>query len=301
MILLDMFMISWARFESIQNYNVCSAQFNVVLALGTFRLSASTTPPKLSNLWPTTSTPTPSLSAPAAVTGPCAATTSSGHLLLTSSHSHPKPSLRLLSRPSTSPLLVKTIASNPSPPSPPLLTIAPAQSSPSHRVSYAATLTAAQPFASRSPMNSGTTGGSSIPTTRGTGQRILLPSPRPSESASPRGLATWGTSVSIRRGSAQILDRRSASRSSESLPRAATTKAPPSGPRSGAGRPARAAEKAAMPAREVKATAEKGSSAGGRRWERREETVCGVGPTERVGHQSGAWPLRARRRESRGA
>ncbi|KAI3422846.1 uncharacterized protein J3R85_011750 [Psidium guajava] len=298
MMLLNVFMISsLGQILTPYKSQSCSTQFKVVLAIWSFRLRASTTPLKLSNLWPTTSTPTPSLSAPAAVTGPCAATTNSGHLLLTSSHSHPKPAFRLFRRPSTSPLLVKTIASNPSPSS--LLTIASAHCSPSHRVSYAPTLTAAQPFASRSPMNSGTTGGSSIPTTRGTGQRILLWLPRPSESTSPRGLATCGIRVSIRLELVQIRDRRSASRSSESLPRAATMKVSRSrADKSGAWISATAVEKASMPAREVKAMAEKGSSAGGWRWDLRVEMVCGVGPTERVGHQRGVWPLRARRWES---
>lgn len=91
-------------------------------------------------------------------------------------------------------------------------------------------------------------------------------------------------------------NRNSSLRSSASLPRAAMRKESPPEESSGASIPFTASENAQMPAREVNAMAAKASRAGGgERWGAR---VCGVGFTVRVGHQSGLWPLRARRLES---
>lgn len=70
--------------------------------------------------------------------------------------------------------------------------------------------------------------------------------------------------------------------------------------RRGRSRSEMAAEKAAMPVREVKATAEKTASREGRKG-LRAEIESGVGSTRRVGEERGLRPLAARRWETRPA
>ncbi|GER37043.1 nuclear pore anchor, partial [Striga asiatica] len=217
------------------------------------RSSASTTPSKLSNLPPTTSIPTPNLSAPAAVTGPCAAATIRGHIRLTAPQSDPAASKPFRS-PSTSPVLVKTTAST----GPAASNSPAAHPAPHHRVSYASTLTGTQPLDRNPARNRGTTGGSSRPATSGTGHITFLPNPHLSASTIPSGVATGGTRTLILAGFPHSLAAKDSSRSSESFPRAETVKIPPPEGRGGAGTAARASSKAVMPVLEGREAAERG-------------------------------------------
>lgn len=76
-------------------------------------------------------------------------------------------------------------------------------------------------------------------------------------------------------------------------------KSSPEEQRGGDGAAETADSKAEMPAREVKATAEK--SWRREMWIRSAELVAAVGSTTTVGHQSGVQPRPRRRRESRAA
>nr|GMD52336.1 histone deacetylase 19 [Ipomoea batatas] len=154
----------------------------------------------------------------------------------------------------------------------------------------------------KSLRNAGTTGGSSSPTTNGTGQRtFFFPSPSPSASTSPVGVAIRGATTLILSGFSQILEMKDSSRSSRSLPRAEITKISPVGVKGYVPMLDRASEKAEIPVLEVKAMAEKSSRRGlgfGEIWARIEEIVCGVGSTMTVGHQRGVQPLRWMRSDS---
>ncbi|KAI3496839.1 hypothetical protein L1887_39217 [Cichorium endivia] len=161
------------------------------------------------------------------------------------------PSPQTLQHPFHFPCTVNTIASTPQPPS--LFTNAAAHSAPIHRVSYAFTLTATHPFVSRSRKKLGTTGGSSNPTTNGTGNNTPRPSPYPNDSTRPAGVGMSGTKTLILSLLLRILLTNKLSINSESFPRAQTVKTSPDG--DNVVELSSDREKAEIPEREVKARA----------------------------------------------
>lgn len=108
----------------------------------------------------------------------------------------------------------------------------------------------------------GTTGGSSRPSTNGTGHNTFLPWPNPSDSARLVGVEIGGTKTLILRGFSQSLLIKDSSSSSESLPRAETVKVSPCGASGGEWILVKASEKALIPVLDVKAIPENCSRLG---------------------------------------